>query len=117
MSLSERLKVAEQARRGSSGLTPGAPISPSAMVDLTEPIAPVLDLTDRYDDISSGPAPGAGASGEFDETMPVADDRTTGTPCPRCGGTTRLDLIDQVHQTASLGCTSCFYMFKVDQPH
>jgi hypothetical protein len=83
MSLSERLRVADAARQTSSRAA-------NPVIDLSQPAAPVLDLTDA--------------------TMKP----TATVLCPRCGGPTHVDLFDQVHQTLSLSCTECFHMFRVE---
>ena len=83
MSLSERLRAAEVVRQASS--EPAGPIA-----DLSQPMSPVLDLTDG-------------------STKPSA-----AVTCPRCGGATHIDLFDQVHQTLSLSCVECFHMFRVE---
>jgi hypothetical protein len=131
MSLSQRLKEAERERRRSAGLPPEPPVRPEPpeadvdaaepVVDVTGPSADVIDLTRR----AGGPAGAGGiaydpvrngdASSAFGEAAPVATDRMSNHPCPRCGGPTQVDLIDQVHQTVSLSCLSCFHMFRVEQ--
>jgi hypothetical protein len=143
MSLSDRLRAAEQKRQGT------APPDDDSSVDLTTDGAAVIDLTTRRRQ-GSGPYPGApgqrdtlepypfdqpvddgpvwaagaegisynpvrdgDASAAFGDPSPQMADRTSSTPCPRCGGVTQIDLFDQVHQTTSLSCLSCFHMFRV----
>jgi hypothetical protein len=137
MSLSQRLKEAEQERRRSAGLPPEPPIPTDvedgatepaeAVVDVSGPTADVIDLTQRTatSAIPLGPSGAAGiaydpvrhgdASSAFGDPAPVDTDRMSTHPCPRCGGRTQVDLIDQVHQTVSLSCLSCFHMFRVEQ--
>jgi len=138
MSLSQRLKEAEQQRRRAAGLPPEPPTrpEPEAVVDVSSPTADVIDLTARnrlsprppavappapppndtssagisYDPVRSGDA-----SSAFGDTTPVVVDRLSSYLCPRCGGRTQVDLVDQVHRTVSLSCLSCFHMFRVEQ--
>jgi len=125
MSLSERLKVAEQARRSSEGaetdpagatgaIPMGVSSGTSASIDLSGTGAAVVDLTDRPGAISYSPMRTGDGSSAFGEANPLTTDRAAGVPCPRCGGHTQLDLFDQVHQTASLSCVSCFHMFRIE---
>jgi len=138
MSLSQRLKEAERERRRSAGLPPEPP-SPSEstepLVDVSGPGADVIDLTERTssnavpllsatpasDDpqgasgIAYDPVRHGDASSAFGDTAPVVVDRLSNYACPRCGGRTQVDLIDQVHQTISLSCLSCFHMFRIEQ--
>jgi hypothetical protein len=143
MSLSDRLRAAEQQRRGNA-----PPTDDESAIDLTSDGAAVIDLTTRRRQ-GAGPYPGApgrsdtlepyrfdreadepvwaaGAEGisynpvrdgdatsAFGDPSPEMADRTSTTPCPRCGGVTQIDLFDQVHQTTSLSCLSCFHMFRV----
>ena len=125
MSLSQRLKEAEHERRRSAGLPPEPPakVDPSApIVDVTasDTTGNVIDLTERsaaaatsgivYDPVRNGDA-----SSAFGDPEPVVLDRLSSYPCPRCGGRTQVDLVDQVHQTVSLSCLSCFHMFRIEQ--
>ena len=129
MSLSQRLKEAEQARRRSAGLPPERPSAADddPVVDVSGPTADVIDLTRRtassatpldpsgaagivYDPVRHGDA-----SSAFGDPAPVATDRLSTYACPRCGSRTQVDLIDQVHQTVSLSCLSCFHMFRVEE--
>lgn len=125
MSLSQRLKEAEHERRRSAGLPPERPakVDPSApVVDITasDSTGNVIDLTERtssngasgiaYDPVRSGDA-----SSAFGDPEPLVLDRLSSYPCPRCGGRTQVDLFDQVHQTVSLSCLSCFHMFRIEQ--
>jgi len=144
MSLSERLRAAEQQRKRAE--------SPSSdddsTIELTSTGAAVIDLTSRrrqgpgpypgarvddgtlepyrFDPTPDEPVWAAGAEGisynpvrdgdatsAFGDPSPLLADRSTATPCPRCGGTTQIDLFDQVHQTTSLSCIDCFHMFRV----
>jgi hypothetical protein len=142
VSLSDRLRAAEQQRRSSTTT------ADDTTLDLTSSDAAVIDLTARRQQSSgsrTGPGsestlepyrfePGAdepvwaaGAEGisynpvrdgdatkAFDDpTSPMAD-RTSTIVCPRCGGATQIDLFDQVHQTTSLSCLTCFHMFRVE---
>jgi hypothetical protein len=144
MSLSDRLRAAEQKRQRT------APPTDDPELDLTPEGAAVIDLTTRRRQ-SVGPYPGApgqrdtlepyrfdqpvdegpvwaagaegisynpvrdgDASAAFGDPSPSMADRTSSTPCPRCGGVTQIDLFDQVHQTTSLSCLSCFHMFRVE---
>ena len=138
MSLSQRLKEAEQERRRSAGLPPEPPATPAStssepVVDVTGPTADVIDLTRRSAASaiplgSTTPAEPPGAAGiaydpvrhgdasrGFGEAEPLTTDRLSNYPCPRCGSRTQGDLVDQVHQTVSLSCLSCFHMFRVEQ--
>ncbi|HVN52138.1 MAG TPA: hypothetical protein VMT43_11920 [Acidimicrobiales bacterium] len=142
MSLSQRLKEAEQQRRRAAGLPPEppAPTEDEAVVDLSAPSADVIDLTERTglpqrapgrssatrpagSTANGSPTPGISydpvrhgdATSAFGDSSPVAVDRLSSYACPRCGGPTQIDLIDQVHQTVSLSCLSCFHMFRVEQ--
>ncbi len=126
MSLSQRLKDAEHARRRSAGLPPerpAKPVDPSGpVVDVTasDTTGNVIDLTARttpnaasgiaYDPVRKGDA-----SSAFGDPEPLVLDRLSSYPCPRCGGQTQVDLVDQVHQTVSLSCLSCFHMFRIEQ--
>jgi len=123
MSLSERLKVAEQVRRGSAPPDPAR--RPEATLDLSADRAPVVDLRavpsapspsseQRFDAISYSPVRSGDGSSAFTDVSPATRVRTAGIVCPRCGSATQLDLFDQVHQTASLSCSSCFHMFRVE---
>ena len=128
MSLSERLKVAERARRRSTGdVAPEANSRPEVTLDLSSPGAAVVDLTDLapapttaiapeapLDAISYSPMRNGDGSSAFTDVSPATRLRTAGIVCPRCGGATQLDLFDQVHNTASLSCSSCFHMFRVE---
>jgi hypothetical protein len=126
MSLSERLKVAEQARRRSSANpstadpadTPGAAAGQPAVLDVSGSGAAVIDLTSAPSAAPAGitysPLRSADGSGAFTDVGASTRVRTAGIVCPRCGGPTQLDLFDQVHQTASLSCSSCFHMFRVE---
>jgi hypothetical protein len=126
MSLSQRLKEAEHERRRSAGLPPerpAQPVDPSApVVDVTESdtTGNVIDLTGRsVPDATAGiaydPVRNGDASSAFGDPEPVVLDRVSSYPCPRCGGHTQVDLVDQVHQTVSLSCLSCFHMFRIEQ--
>jgi hypothetical protein len=64
--------------------------------------------------ISYNPVRDGDATAAFGDPSPFMADRTSNTPCPRCGGATQVDLYDQVHQTTSLSCLSCFHMFRVE---
>jgi hypothetical protein len=125
MSLSQRLKQAEKERRLSAGLPaerPEAPEAPEATVELGPADDVVIDLTSgqpvsdeptgptgvAYDPVRNGDATSA-----FADHGPQLVDGSN-YPCPRCGGRTQVDLIDQVHQTISLSCLACFHMFRVD---
>ena len=126
MSLSERLKVAERARRGSTGdAAPEASPRPEVSLDLSSAGPAVVDLTDPaptsaptigapLDAISYSPMRNGDGSSAFTDVSPATRVRTAGIACPRCGSATQLDLFDQVHQTASLSCSSCFHMFRVE---
>ena len=50
----------------------------------------------------------------FDDPSTLMADRMSTMLCPRCGGATQIDLFDQVHQTTSLSCLTCFHMFRVE---
>jgi hypothetical protein len=126
MTLSQRLKEAEHERRRSAGLPPEPPAksvdSSDLVVDVTEAdtTGTVIDLTQRsapggaagiaYDPVRNGDA-----SSAFGDPLPLVLDRESSYACPRCGGRTQVDLVDQVHQTVSLSCLSCFHMFRVEQ--
>ena len=134
MSLSERLKQAQQER--SSTHEPAVPDPTAPVIDVTPEDGPVLDLTTpttpttapialfgidggagagtSTEGVSYSPIRTGGASSAFSEFDPVTADHTTGTLCPRCGGPTHLDMVDQVHQMASLSCLACFHMFQVE---
>ena len=133
MSLSDRLRAAELKRRGIATDTA------DSTIDLTSEGAAVIDLTARrhkssgstlepyrFDPSPDEPALTAGAVGisynpvrdgdatsAFGDPSPLMTDRTSSIPCPKCGGTTQIDLYDQVHQTTSLSCLDCFHMFRV----
>ena len=128
MSLSERLKKAEQERARTH---PSLGHDPA--IDLTDDDDHVLDLTAMAtkpiplfgpdgpprtsystEGVSYSPVRNGDATSAFGEPDSFIADRSSTTPCPRCGGRTQLDLIDQVHQTASLSCLECFHMFRVD---
>jgi hypothetical protein len=135
MSLSERLRKAEQDRTGAAD--PGAEVPAytglsDPVIDLSTGDAPVLDLTTPVTSPLTTPVwifstDGAGsAEGIGYDSRPVRDpsndisaigstagERSTATPCPQCGGPTRLDMFDQVNQQASRSCLSCFHMFRV----
>jgi len=113
VSLSDRLKIAEQARRQAAGL-PDEPSEPAA-IDLTTS-GEVIDLTTQPGGIAYNPVRSGDASSAFGDFDPATQRRAEGIECPRCGAATHLDLFDQVHQTASLSCTSCFHMFRVEIP-
>jgi hypothetical protein len=123
MSLSERLKEAEHERRRSAGLPPERALDAfGPVVDVTgaDSGGTVIDLTDRTDPqaasgIAYDPVRTGDASSAFGDPAPVVPDRLSNYACPRCGGRTQVDLIDQVHQTVSLSCLSCFHMFRIDQ--
>ena len=119
MSLSQRLKEAADERRRSAGLPPETSRSTIAdddggVLDLTDASddsgtdAVVIDLTRARGaasgpDISYDPVRHGDASRAFgDDSALVVDAEATAYPCPRCGGRTHVDLIDQVHQTISL---------------
>jgi hypothetical protein len=136
VSLSQRLKEAAQERRISAGLPPepdpaptdaaGAdPTADPAVVDLSDPAGDdvVIDLTQvlardlgptgvAYDPVRDGDAT---RSFDGDDSSLLTGNQAAADPCPRCGGRTQIDLIDQVHQTVSLSCLSCFHMFRVEQ--
>ena len=138
MSLTARLKQAEQKRRKSAGLPdlPGDREPDEPVVDLSQTGASVIDLTgartaaEATAETLSAPGPrltsvpdrsiafdpvrDGDATSAFRDRDPVTDGRTR-YPCPRCGSATQIDLIDQVHQTVSLSCLSCFHMFRVNQ--
>ncbi|MGZ4717783.1 MAG: hypothetical protein ACXWCB_13940, partial [Acidimicrobiales bacterium] len=63
--------------------------------------------------ISYNPVRDGDATSAFGDPSPLMADRTSSILCPRCGGTTQIDLFDQVHQTTSLSCLTCFHMFRV----
>ena len=63
-----------------------------------------------YDPVRSGDS-----STSFGDHSPTVVDRASAYSCPRCGAPTQIDLIDQVHQTVSLSCKSCFHMFRIEQ--
>jgi len=120
MSLSQRLKEAEKERRISAGLPPERP-APEAVVELGPSDEVVIDLTQAerpevgttgiaYDPVRNGDA--ASAFGDHEPELALPD--VASYPCPRCGGRTQVDLVDQVHQTISLSCLSCFHMFRVE---
>ena len=142
MSLSDRLRAAEQQRRSSTTS------ADDSTLDLTSSDAAVIDLTARRQQSSGSRAghgsestlepyrfePGpdepmwaAGAEGisynpvrdgdatrAFDDPTTLMADRMSSMLCPRCGGATQIDLFDQVHQTTSLSCLACFHMFRVE---
>jgi hypothetical protein len=134
MSLSDRLKQAEQERSptrpptGDAGTVGSAPVGP--VIDLTRASGPVLDLTDRStapielfgvgDPTGTSPTPAVSfiplraddLTSDFDDIDPRVANQAA-TPCPRCSGPTHVDMFDQVQQTASLSCLSCFHMFRV----
>ena len=126
MSLSERLKAAQAVRQASAAAAAeraGAD-DREAVLDLRAADRPAVDLTGAPAD-ADGPA-GAGGSGivydpvrngdasrAFGEVIPLVADRESRTPCPKCGGTTQIDLYDEVHQVISLSCNTCFHMFRV----
>ena len=126
MSLSQRLKQAETERRRAAGL-PDEPTSPTtersgAVVDITasDTTGNVIDLTDRTpSDPASGitydPVRNGDATHAFGDADPVVPGRLSNYRCPKCGSRTQVDLIDQVHQTISLSCLSCFHMFRVQE--
>ncbi len=64
--------------------------------------------------ISYNPVRDGDASAAFGDPSPFMPDRTSAIPCPRCGEATQIDLFDQVHQTTSLSCLTCFHMFRVE---
>ena len=129
MSLSDRLRAAEQQRRSSTTS------ADDSTLDLTSSDAAVIDLTARRQQ-SSGSRPGHGsestlepyrfegisynpvrdgdATRAFDDPTSLMADRMSSMICPRCGGATQIDLFDQVHQTTSLSCLACFHMFRVE---
>ena len=143
MSLSDRLRAAEQQRRSSTDTDD----SDDAALDLTSGAA-VIDLTARRRQISGNRSGRGGADGSLEPYLfepsddpvwaagaegisynPVRDgdasaafgepssfmaDRMSPIPCPRCGEATQIDLFDQVHQTTSLSCLTCFHMFRVE---
>jgi len=141
MSLSDRLRAAEEKRRGLA-----TDADEASTIDLTSPDAAVIDLTARRQRSSGGPHPAGdtlepypfgapadepvwavGAEGisynpvrdgdatsAFGDPSPLMADRTSPILCPRCGGATQIDLFDQVHQTTSLSCLTCFHMFRVE---
>jgi len=143
MSLSDRLRAAEQQRR--SGTTGTTDVDDSTL-DLTSSDAAVIDLTARrrqssgqrsgadgalqpylFEPPSDEPMFAAGAAGisynpvregdasaAFGEPSALMADRMSTIVCPRCGGATQIDLFDQVHQTTSLSCLTCFHMFRVE---
>ncbi len=144
MTLSQRLREAEYDRRLAAGLPvdhlrtsapPPAEAAAQARLDLSEPDAPVIDLTRARParDAIVTPVP------ERHDAAPSRSDATTGAPgtassdegtgaaitaasvgqrsrieCPQCGGPTQIDLVDAVNQTVSLSCLSCFHMFRMD---
>ena len=108
MSLSNRLRAAEEQRRRATG-SGGAPAADDPVIDLSSADGPQLDLTRP-----AGSSPLGDASFAFAGPVPLGADRLPHRACPRCGGATQVDLLDQVHQTVSLSCTSCFHMFRVE---
>src|SRR3954447_21042264 len=92
VSLSDRLKVAERARRHAAGL-PDEPRAPGT-IDLTTPEQPTIDLTEQRDGIAYNPVRSGDASSGFDEFDPSTQLRAEGIRCPRCGSATHLDLFD-----------------------
>ena len=123
MSLTERLKAAQAVRQAeAAGKAPSQPPEggASAVLDLRRNAEPALDLTNNRPDgegngagISYDPVRNGDASLAFGDADPLIADRESRQLCPRCGGTTQIDLYDQVHQVASLSCTTCFHMFRV----
>ena len=129
MSLSQRLKQAQYERRRSAGL----PVEPpdrtrgdettrdgavveldgsqeGVVIDLTRSLPHAVSPTGiDYDPVRYGDA-----TGGFGDFLTEPSDNRSTYPCPRCGGSTQIDLIDQVHQTISLSCLNCFHMFRVD---
>src|SRR3954471_7923207 len=108
MTLSERLKVAAIARRNAAGL-PDEPALRGWAGDRAPSPEPVIDLTDDAVGIAYNPVRSGDASSAFGDLDTETRHRADGIECPRCGAATHLDLFDQVHQTASLSCTSCFH--------
>lgn len=143
MSLSDRLRAAEEQRRSRTSDTD------DTTLDITSADAAVIDLTARRqqgagnrqgrggsgdtlepyrfepppdepvwaagaEGISYNPVRDGDASSAFGEPSSFMADRTSDIVCPRCGGATQIDLFDQVHQTASLSCLTCFHMFRVE---
>jgi len=132
MSLTERLKAAQavrQAEAAGNSKSPPPETGASAVLDLRSNAEPALDLTDAQPDwalaepigasegngagISYDPVRNGDASLAFGDAEPLIADRESRQLCPRCGGTTQIDLYDQVHQVVSLSCTTCFHMFRV----
>jgi hypothetical protein len=123
MSLSERLRAAELDRQRQADLLH----PPEAVIDLSDE-EPVVDLIDRSWDLPREPDPGSSAGvgisyearpgharpGPGAGSSPAAGAMTSPVPCPRCGGGTQVDLFDEVHQTYSLSCNTCFHMFRHD---
>jgi hypothetical protein len=139
---SERLRAAEQQRlgvaspeKGDDDVTIDLTTSGAAVIDLTarrqqaghgsrspgDALRPYpFDATSDSnvwaagaEGISYNPVRDGDATSAFGEPSPLMADRSSNTPCPRCGGLTQIDLYDQVHQTTSLSCLSCFHMFRV----
>jgi hypothetical protein len=136
MSLSQRLKEAEEQRRQLSA-PPGDRVvtdsGGSNVIDLTDAriaadrqlasddqqplehalrgarLTAVSPTGIAYDPVRNGDATSA-----FHDPDPMVLDRLSSYECPRCGGETQVDLIDQVHQTVSLSCLECFHMFRVE---
>lgn len=130
MTLSERLKAAEANRQAEARRAqPGDAFTPAdddAVLDLRASGTPLIDLGDGQPnwtfvetDQSGGmgidydPVRNGDASHAFGDAQTLAADRLSTVPCPRCGGTTQIDLFDQVHQMVSLSCNTCFHMFRV----
>ncbi len=138
MSLTQRLKEAEEQRRqhaepasGDRAATTG---DPSNVIDLTDArlsadrrpgsARPEQPLEHALHDarltavsptgIAYDPVRNGDASSAFHDPDPMVLDRLSNYECPRCGGETQVDLIDQVHHTVSLSCLKCFHMFRVE---
>ena len=116
MSLSDRLEQAQQ-DRARIRLQPDPP-APDPVMVLARKGSVVLDLTTpSAEGVSYDPVRNGDASSAFGTPDSVVADHPPvhpqADPCPRCSGPTQVDLVDQVHQTASLSCLDCFHMFRV----
>lgn len=138
MSLSQRLKDAEQDRQRAAEVSgeDGGQDSNSNVIDLSDVrsaaeqahgsgAGPSQPLEHALRDarltavaptgIAYDPVRNGDASSAFHDPDPITLDRASNYECPRCGGTTQVDLIDQVHHTVSLSCLDCFHMFRLEQ--
>jgi hypothetical protein len=103
MTLQERLAAAAEARRRAAGLPPEADTEgnsagePTATVDLTSPLAPVIDLRPAEER-------------RFSKALTVA---WRSDVCPTCGGQPRLDMEDIVGGVDHYSCLACGQLFQV----